>query len=154
MCVGLILTCEPAGTDTDAGPADGGNAELMPWVTIEAGEQRRLSGDPDSAREHFERVARTWPEHAAKDAAILGLALLAYDAGNASGNSEATLGLVSDAVAPPTMNADRYRLLALAAAKRLGVDKHRERWRAEDRRRREAADERESEESGRKMSRT
>ena len=96
--------------------ADGGNAELMPWVTIEAGEQRRLSGDPDSAREHFERVARTWPEHAAKDAAILGLALLAYDAGNASGNSEATLGLVGDDVAPPTMNADRYRLLALAAA--------------------------------------
>lgn len=46
------------------------------------------------------------------------------------------------------------RALTLAAAKRLGVDTHRERWRTEDRRRREAADERESEESGRNSSRT
>ena len=96
--------------------ADGGNAELMPWVAIEAGEQRRLSGDPTSARVHFERVARSYPDHPSKDAAILGLALLAFDAGNASGNTEATLGLVADDLAPPTMNADRYRLLALAAA--------------------------------------
>ncbi len=96
--------------------ADGGNSDLMPWVAIEAGEQRRLSGDHSSAREHFERVARQYPESPAKDAAILGLALVAYDLGMASGNSEATLSLVSDELVPPTMNADRYRLLALAAA--------------------------------------
>lgn len=96
--------------------ADGGNEELMPWVTIEAGEQRRLAADHSSAREHFERVARQYPDSPARDAAVLGLALLAYDQGNASGNTEATLGLVADDVAPPTMNADRYRILALSAA--------------------------------------
>jgi branched-chain amino acid transport system substrate-binding protein len=96
--------------------AEGSNLELMPLVALNAGEQRRLAGDAASAREHFQHVARTWPDHGAKQAAALGLALLAYDSGTASGNTAATLELVDDPSVPSTMNADRFRLLALQKA--------------------------------------
>lgn len=97
--------------------ATGSDPALLPIVTIEAGEQRRLSGDPVTARAHFESVARGYPDHPAKQAASLGMALIAFENGTASGNTLATLKLVPDERVPPTMNADRYRLLALAAAK-------------------------------------
>ena len=95
--------------------AQGADPELLPIVAVNAGEQRRLAGDPSTAREHFQRVMKSWPEHDAAKAAKLGLALVAYDTDNASGNTEATLGLIADESAPPSMNADRYRHLALAA---------------------------------------
>ncbi|MFT5584544.1 MAG: branched-chain amino acid transport system substrate-binding protein [Cognaticolwellia sp.] len=93
----------------------GKDEELMALVTLEAGEQRRLNGDLDDARAHFQAVTKRWPEHPAKDAALLGMALVAYDSGHASGNSMATLRMVPDELATQTMNADRYRILALEA---------------------------------------
>ena len=95
--------------------AEGKDAELMAVVTLEAGEQRRLHGDLETARAHFQAVTKRWPEHPAKEAALLGMALVAYDSGHASGNSLATLRMVPDELATPTMNADRYRILALQA---------------------------------------
>ena len=95
--------------------AQGKDEELMAIVTLEAGEQRRLHGDLETARAHFQAVTKRWPEHPAKEAALLGMALIAYDSGHASGNSLATLRMVPDELATPTMNADRYRILALQA---------------------------------------
>ncbi|MCP4809249.1 MAG: ABC transporter substrate-binding protein [Proteobacteria bacterium] len=95
--------------------AQGADPELLPVVALNAGEQRRLGGDPSSAREHFQRVLKSWPDTDAAQGAKLGLALVAYDTDNASGNTSAQLGLIADEVAPPSMNADRYRLLALEA---------------------------------------
>lgn len=95
--------------------AQGKDKQLMAVVALEAGEQRRLNGDLEAARAHFQTVTKRWPEHPAKDAALLGMALAAYDSGHASGNSMATLRMVPDELATPTMNADRYRLLALQA---------------------------------------
>ncbi len=96
--------------------AQGADPAILPNVALEAGEQRRLAGDPNAAREHFERIGRTWPNTPSHEGARLGLALLAYETGKASGNSAATLELTADSAAPATMNADRYRLRALAAS--------------------------------------
>ncbi|MCB9741143.1 MAG: penicillin-binding protein activator [Alphaproteobacteria bacterium] len=96
--------------------ADGGDEVLLPQVALNAGEQRRLSGDASSARAHFRRVTEDWPGDSAADAASLGLALLSYEEGHSSGNAEATLSMVPDELVPDTMNADRYRILALNAA--------------------------------------
>ncbi|MBN1337585.1 MAG: penicillin-binding protein activator [Deltaproteobacteria bacterium] len=92
-------------------------ADLLPWVMLEAGEQRRLAGDATAARVHFLRVRDTFPSHLLHDAAVLGIALA--DAGDApSPNQEATLGLLEAQGAPPTLHADRWRLLAWAAWRR------------------------------------
>lgn len=101
--------------------AEGGDPELLPWVAVNAGEQRRLAGDLEAAAAHFERVLREHPEHAARDAATLGLALVAMDGGRGSGNTLATLKVVPSGLVPETQNADRYRLLALQA-EREGAD--------------------------------
>lgn len=92
------------------------DAALVPWVRLNAGEQRRLAGDIEPARAHFEQVLRDSPTHPARDGATLGLALLAYETGMASGNTAATLEMVSSGTVPDTQNADRYRLLALRSA--------------------------------------
>ncbi len=89
--------------------------ELVPWVTLEAGEQRRLMNDPKSAREHFLRVQQGFPEHLLNEAATLGITLV--DAGERpSGNQLATMGYLTALGAPPSMEADRYRLLMLDAS--------------------------------------
>ncbi len=89
-------------------------AELVPWVTIEAGEQRRLMNDLKSAREHFLRVQQGFTEHILAEAATLGITLV--DSGERpSGNQLATLGYLTAEGAPPSMDADRYRLLAIDA---------------------------------------
>ncbi|MCB9762300.1 MAG: penicillin-binding protein activator [Alphaproteobacteria bacterium] len=95
--------------------AEGGDPELLPWVTLNAGEQRRLAADPAAATAHFRKVNEAWHDHPVQPAASLGLALLAWDSGKGSGNTLATLRMVDEAVVPPTMNADRYRILALEA---------------------------------------
>jgi ABC-type branched-subunit amino acid transport system substrate-binding protein len=88
--------------------------ELLPWVAVEAGEQRRLIDDLSSARAHFQRVRACCADSPLAEVATLGLALV--DAGeHPSGNQIATLGLLAAPQAPATMDADRQRLLALAA---------------------------------------
>ena len=59
--------------------AQGKDKQLMAVVALEAGEQRRLNGDLEAARAHFQSVTKRWPEHPAKDAALLGSALAAHD---------------------------------------------------------------------------
>ncbi len=90
--------------------------DLVPWVAINAGEQRRLAMDPLVARSHFERVRDQYPDHLLQSAAVLGITLV--DCGETpSGNQLATLSLISPRNIPDTMNADRYRLLALHASR-------------------------------------
>ena len=93
---------------------DSPQPDIAPWATIYAGEQRRLGGDAAVARRWFEMAAERYPTHPAKDAAVLGMALV--DAGAAlSGNTVATLQLIDADRVPDTMNADRYRILARLA---------------------------------------
>lgn len=90
-----------------AAPAD------APWIVLYAAELARLAGDEPGARTLFERVAEKYPGSPAKDAAILGMAVV--DSGSVpTGNVLATLGLIADKGVPDTLNADRYLLLARA----------------------------------------
>jgi branched-chain amino acid transport system substrate-binding protein len=96
--------------------ASGPKPELVPWVTLEAGEQRRLMNDPKSAREHFLLVQQGFEDHLLHEAATLGITLV--DAGERpSGNQLATMGYLTASGAPPSMDADRYRLLAVDASR-------------------------------------
>lgn len=90
--------------------------EIEPWALVWAGEQRRLSGENNKARAWFEKAAERYPAHPTKEAAVLGMALVDAET-SLSGNTLATLQLIGDRAIPPTMNADRYRLLA-----RVGAD--------------------------------
>ena len=92
--------------------ARGSNPALVAEVRIHAGEQRRLAGDLPRARAHFETAAADAGR--TQGVAELGLALVDLE-GNRSGNALATLRLVPEKSAPDTMNADRFRLLALEA---------------------------------------
>jgi len=88
---------------------------VHPWALLWAGEQRRLSENYAQARAWFGQLAHRYPTHPLKDPAILGMALV--DAETAlSGNTLATLQLMSDRHVPDSMNADRYRMLARVAA--------------------------------------
>ncbi len=95
--------------------AEGSSPDLLAVAALYAGEQRRLYGDPVAAREHFDTLRERWGDADAAEHASLGLALLDYDE-SPSGNTLATLEFLDEAGAPATMNADRYRILAVEAA--------------------------------------
>lgn len=86
--------------------------EQRPWLMLAAGEQRRLAGDAAVARAWFERLSVEFPQTELQPAAKLGLALVSADE-SLSGNVVATLQLLEGPALPDTMQADRYRLLAL-----------------------------------------
>ncbi len=90
---------------------EGADPELIHLAALHAGEQRRLMGDHETAALHFQFLRR---EHPGVEPAIIGLALVHAEQGQA-GNVLASLELVGDEGVPNTMNADRYRVLALAA---------------------------------------
>ncbi len=87
-------------------------ADAKPWLMLAAGEQRRLAGDNAVARAWFERLDSEFPDHEVQTATKLGMALLSADE-SLSGNVVATLQLLEGSNIPDTMQADRYRLLAL-----------------------------------------
>ena len=93
---------------------------IEPWALLWAGEQRRLSQDMAQARAWLERLAQQYPIHPLKDPAILGMALVDADTA-LSGNTLATLQLMGEANVPPTMNADRFRILARAQGSSNGT---------------------------------
>jgi len=93
---------------------EGTNRELLATVALHLGEQHRLNSDPVAAREGFDLVRSEYGDSDAADFASLGLALLDY-AESPSGNTVATLDFLPEKNAPATMNADRYRILALEA---------------------------------------
>ncbi len=82
------------------------------WDLLYLGELERLSNDA-GARAHFQAVAGDYPASGAKNAALLGMALVDAN-GTASGNTRSTLELLSDDGVPDTMNADRWLLIAAA----------------------------------------
>ena len=104
-----------AGAELLEAARDGAPESERPWLLLYAGELRRLAGDPAAARAHFEAVAGDYPASPAKDAAVLGMAVVDAN-GSAGGNTLATLQLVGDTSVPATLNADRYLLLARAKA--------------------------------------
>lgn len=87
---------------------------IAPWAMVYAGEEHRLNGDNAGARPWFEKAADRYPTHPLKQSAVLGMALVDA-ASSLSGNTAATLALVPESGVLPTMNADRYRLLARLA---------------------------------------
>jgi branched-chain amino acid transport system substrate-binding protein len=85
------------------------------WELLFLGELKRLNGDDKEARALFERVAGDFPASGAKNAAILGMAIV--DAhGKAAGNTRSTLELIAEDAVPDTMNADRWLLIGQARA--------------------------------------
>lgn len=88
---------------------------VEPWAMVWAGEERRLAGEGGKARDWFEKTAERFPTHPMKDVAILGMAVVDADAAP-SGNTVATLQLISEENAPATLNADRFRVLARVTA--------------------------------------
>lgn len=99
-------------TDATAKEAD---PTTLAWELLYLGELKRLNGDAD-ARALFERVAGDFPASGAKNAAVLGMAVI--DArGAAAGNPRATMELIGDDGVPDTLNADRWLLIAQARAR-------------------------------------
>jgi ABC-type branched-subunit amino acid transport system substrate-binding protein len=85
-------------------------------LALHAGEQHRLSGDADAARTHFATAATSGDKHAERAA---DLALVLLDAGDGVDARGLTILQKADSrVLPDTQNADRYLLLAVAAARR------------------------------------
>jgi len=87
-----------------------------PLVMLYAGEQRRLLGDLDRANEWFTRVLATGGRGWEQEAARLGLALVDAADGTESQVFDVLLE-VRDRDALPTMNADRYLILAVRAVR-------------------------------------
>ena len=99
----------------------GQDPDLKPTVRLHAGELLRLGGELGHAEEHFRAIKEGHPRHASSEGATLGLALIALETSQ-SGNARATLKLVGENRAPDTMNADRYRLLAILELEESGQD--------------------------------
>jgi ABC-type branched-subunit amino acid transport system substrate-binding protein len=110
----------------DASPRD------LPTILLHAGEQRRLLGELDRAREWFTTVRNTGARHGNPVAAALGLALIDA-AGGATAETIDVLRTTPDADALPSMNADRHLVLAIVAAASgdaASLEAHRSRARA------------------------
>ncbi len=90
---------------------DGQDTQLLQLSALHAGEQRRLMGDLEGAKRHFQWLRQA---HPGVEPAIIGMSLVLHAQGS-SGNVLASLELIGDQGVPDSMNADRYRILALAA---------------------------------------
>ncbi|MEC7241354.1 MAG: penicillin-binding protein activator, partial [Myxococcota bacterium] len=101
-----------------------------PTVRLHAGELLRLGGELGHAEEHFRAIKERHPRHASSEGATLGLALIALETSQ-SGNAKATLKLVGENRAPDTMNADRYRILAVLELEESGEGSKEARYFAE-----------------------
>ena len=99
----------------------GQDADLKPTVRLHAGELLRLGGELGHAEEHFRAIKERHPRHPSSEGATLGLALIALETSQ-SGNARATLKLVGENRAPDTMNADRYRMLAILELDEAGQE--------------------------------
>lgn len=87
--------------------------DQLDLLRVHAGEQRRLMGETGAAVDWFRQVKAK--KGAAVDAATLGMALV-NAIGGVDADLRATLRGVSDKTVLPTMNADRYLILATEAA--------------------------------------
>ena len=93
----------------------GQDKKLATLARLHAGEHYRLSGDFERAKAHFVWLKEKHPQSDAREGALLGLAILALR-DSESGNAIATLKLIQESRAPRSMNAERYRILAIAAS--------------------------------------
>lgn len=105
--------------------------EELPWLLLYSAEYRRLAGDQGPARDAFTRIAADFATHPAREPAKVGLAVLNAQ-GAASGNTLATLELITEAGVPGTLNADRWLLVAQARAGADGAVKARDALRRAD----------------------
>ena len=101
--------------------SNGQDRDLVPLVRLHAGEHHRLMGHLEAADGHFRWIKQNRPQHSSREGAVLGLALAALAQSN-SGNAVATLKLVGEARAPDSMNADRYRMLAILEQENQGSE--------------------------------
>jgi len=88
---------------------------LEPWALLWAGEHRRLIGDYDRSRHWFHRLTTAYPDHSLNDAAIVGMIVIDADNGVSEDKLIALESLDEDGL-PNSLNADRFRILARAAA--------------------------------------
>ena len=93
----------------------GQDPDLVLVARLHAGEHHRLSGQFDEAKQHFDWLKENHPRSNAREGALLGLAILALRNSD-SGNAVATLKLIQESRAPRSMNAERYRILAITAS--------------------------------------
>jgi hypothetical protein len=86
------------------------------WIELYLAENLRLSGSLTEARSQFELVGVNYPGHRARNAAVVGMAVI--DAkGKPTGNVRATLELIAEEGLPASLNADRFLLLAGVASR-------------------------------------
>jgi len=105
---------------------DGPPIKELRVIVLNAGEQRRLSGDLDAAHVWFTQLLQSDDKGMDAEAAKLGLALIQATAG-ADAQTLSILRAVSDKNALDTQNADRHLVLAVDAARRddaPGVAQH------------------------------
>ncbi len=95
----------------ESAASDAADPAAQAVISLWAGEQRRLVGDTAVARAWFESAAKA-DDKSVQDGSTMGLALLNAQDG-LSGNVVATLQLLGEPGLPDSMNADRFRLLAL-----------------------------------------
>jgi ABC-type branched-subunit amino acid transport system substrate-binding protein len=94
------------------------------WIELYLAENLRLSGSLTEARSQFELVGVNYPGHRARNAAVVGMAVI--DAkGKPTGNVRATLELIAEEGLPASLNADRFLLLAGVASREGNGDKQR-----------------------------
>ncbi|MBM4392765.1 MAG: penicillin-binding protein activator, partial [Deltaproteobacteria bacterium] len=99
------------------------------WILLYDAEYLRLAGNDAAARTAFEKVAVDYGNHPAREPAKVGLAVIdasTLDGGKAGGNTLATLGLISEAGVPGTLNAERWLLVGRAEAAQGNAGKTRE----------------------------
>jgi len=97
----------------------GEDEQLIALSRLHAGEILRLMGSDDRAVEHFQVLANQLAGGEARDGGILGIAIIDADSGEGS-QSNPTLRMIPDAGLPDTMNADRYRIVAMSAYRANG----------------------------------
>ncbi len=86
------------------------------WLLLYRAEVDRLNSNPSAARAGFEALIADHPAHPARSAAALGIAVIDSNQNQMSGNSRATLEGTAAGVAPATLDAERYLLLARLAS--------------------------------------
>lgn len=110
----LKLSPEEAALALKAALSGALSTEEQAWIQLYYAEALRRQGDPQ-ARAAFEQLAVDYPNHKARTAAVVAMALIDTGGGVPGGNARATLDLMSEDGIPDSLNADRFLALARAA---------------------------------------
>ena len=94
----------------DGALSDGPSASDINAIEVHLGEQQRLDGQADAAHDHFRSVVQRMRKGPYREAARLGMALVAADS-TLDANTVDVLASVSEKAALPSQNADRFLAL-------------------------------------------